>query len=328
MAKFFIKHRYLKVVRQIEREAPRYARMSTDELRAEVGVFRRALAGELLELTSRVEDLRAALTGEYQYNILKREETLARIDKLNAKIYAREEKELRKLLPRAYALLREVMVRYSREDAMVVTATQADRELAAHNYPGVPVMGETLAKYPVEWQVRKDTIRWSMVPYRVQLLAAVSLGYGHAIEMGNGEGKTLVAVFPAFLNSLAGRKTHVVTANEYLATRDEEWMGPLLRFMGCSVASLDHYRPHSRRRVAAHEAAVVYGSSNEFVFDYLRNSIATSKDGIHPVSFDLAIVDEVDAVLGRDGDDPPHVRAAVPRELVGRSGKERLEARR
>ena len=239
-----------------------------------------------------------------------REVLFNKIDKLEKDVLDRMEQELNKVMPEALAIMKSTARRFAEGKDVVVSATDFDRELAAtHDF--VNIDGDK-ALYHNHWTAGGNDTTWNMVHYDVQLFGGVVLHQGKIAEMATGEGKTLVATLPVFLNALTGNGVHVVTVNDYLAKRDSEWMGPLYMFNGLSVDCIDKHRPNSEARRKAYQADITFGTNNEFGFDYLRDNMATSPEDLVQRKHNYAIVDEVDSVLIDDARTPLIISGPVP----------------
>ena len=242
--------------------------------------------------------------------IEEREDLFNKVDKLEKDILDRMEEELNKVMPEALAIMKSTARRFAEGKDVVVTATDGDRELAAtHDF--VDIDGDK-ALYHNHWTAGGNDTVWNMVHYDVQLFGGVVLHQGKIAEMATGEGKTLVATLPVFLNALTGNGVHVVTVNDYLAKRDSEWMGPLYMFNGLSVDCIDKHRPNSEARRKAYQADITFGTNNEFGFDYLRDNMAVSPEDLVQRKHNYAIVDEVDSVLIDDARTPLIISGPVP----------------
>lgn len=239
-----------------------------------------------------------------------REVLFNKIDKLEKDVLDRMEQELNKVMPEALAIMKSTARRFAEGKDVVVSATDFDRELAAtHDF--VDIDGDK-ALYHNHWTAGGNDTTWNMVHYDVQLFGGVVLHQGKIAEMATGEGKTLVATLPVFLNALTGNGVHVVTVNDYLAKRDSEWMGPLYMFNGLSVDCIDKHRPNSEARRKAYQADITFGTNNEFGFDYLRDNMATSPEDLVQRKHNYAIVDEVDSVLIDDARTPLIISGPAP----------------
>ena len=240
-----------------------------------------------------------------------REVIFNQIDKLEKEVLERYEVALNEALPDAFAIVKDTARRFAENEEIVVTANDFDRELAAkHDF--VRIEGDK-AIYQNHWMAGGNDLKWNMVHYDVQLFGGVVLHQGKIAEMATGEGKTLVATLPVFLNALTGNGVHVVTVNDYLAKRDSEWMGPLYMFHGLSVDCIDKHQPNSEARRRAYQADITFGTNNEFGFDYLRDNMAMSPRDLVQRSHNYAIVDEVDSVLIDDARTPLIISGPVPK---------------
>jgi preprotein translocase subunit SecA len=218
---------------------------------------------------------------------------------------------LEEILPVAFAIIKDTARRLSENAEIIVNATDFDRDLATkHDF--VYIQGDK-AHYKNQWTAGGNLIKWEMVHYDVQLFGGVVLHKGKISEMATGEGKTLVATLPVFLNALTHNGVHVVTVNDYLSKRDSEWMGPLYMFHGLSVDCIDKHRPNSEERRQAYMADITFGTNNEFGFDYLRDNMATSPADLVQRKHNYAIVDEVDSVLIDDARTPLIISGPVPK---------------
>lgn len=240
-----------------------------------------------------------------------REDVFNHIDKLEKDVLERFEKELNKVMPEAFSIMKSTARRFAEGKDVIVTANDFDRKLAAtHDF--VDIDGEH-AVYHNHWAAGGNDTEWNMVHYDVQLFGGVVLHEGKIAEMATGEGKTLVATLPVFLNALTGNGVHVVTVNDYLAKRDSEWMGPLYMFNGLSVDCIDKHQPNSEARRKAYQADITFGTNNEFGFDYLRDNMAVSPKDLVQRPHNYAIVDEVDSVLIDDARTPLIISGPVPK---------------
>lgn len=220
------------------------------------------------------------------------------------------EKALNEVMPVAFSIIKDTARRFAENEEVVVTANDFDRELAIRK-DFVRIEGDK-AIYSNHWMAGGNDMKWDMVHYDVQLFGGVVLHQGKIAEMATGEGKTLVATLPVFLNALTGNGVHVVTVNDYLAKRDSEWMGPLYEFNGLSVDCIDKHRPNTPERRKAYQADITFGTNNEFGFDYLRDNMAISPSDLVQRAHNYAIVDEVDSVLIDDARTPLIISGPVP----------------
>ena len=280
-----------------------------------------ALRGRSQALMQRVEDTVRDKKQEIQrlkdsietLDIDKREKVFDRVDQLEKAIKEDYKTVLNDILPEAFAIVKSTARRFAENESVAVTATQMDKDLAADSrFDFVEIDGEQ-AIYHNHWMAGGNEITWDMVHYDVQLFGGVVLHQGKIAEMATGEGKTLVATLPVFLNALTHEGVHVVTVNDYLAKRDSEWMGPLYMFHGLTVDCIDKYRPNSEERRRAYACDITFGTNNEFGFDYLRDNMATSPLDLVQRGHNFAIVDEVDSVLIDDARTPLIISGPVPK---------------
>ena len=295
-------------VEKVKAVYPTLSAMSNDELRAASAALKNKIQGTVTELRAEIERLKATIEDT---ELEKRESVFNQIDKLEKEVLETLDKALDEALPEAFAIVKESARRFAENGEVVVTANDFDRELAAkHDF--VEIDGDN-AIYYNHWEAGGNETVWNMVHYDVQLFGGVVLHKGKIAEMATGEGKTLVATLPVFLNALTGNGVHVVTVNDYLAKRDSEWMGPLYMFHGLSVDCIDKHRPNSEERRKAYLADITFGTNNEFGFDYLRDNMATQPDDLVQRQHNYAIVDEVDSVLIDDARTPLIISGPVPR---------------
>ena len=248
---------------------------------------------------------------EEKPTIEEREEIYNRVDKLEEEIDKKVEDILTELLPVAFAVMKDTARRFKENEEIEVTATQFDRDLAV-NHDFVEIEGDKAVWFN-SWIAGGNEVTWDMVHYDVQLIGGAVLHQGKIAEMATGEGKTLVATLPVFLNALTGRGVHMVTVNDYLAKRDSEWMGPLYMFHGLSVDCIDKHQPNSPDRRKAYMADITFGTNNEFGFDYLRDNMAINPEDLVQRKHNYAIVDEVDSVLIDDARTPLIISGPVPK---------------
>lgn len=289
---------------------PQIDALSNDELRARSAALRHDIAETIRPDEERISELKALL--ELPDTSLDDKERHSReIDKLTKDIDDKIEQKLDEILPEAFAIMKSTAHRFAENEQVVVTANQFDRDLAAKK-DFVMIEGDK-AVYFNHWTAGGNVIRWDMVHYDVQLFGGVVLHKGRIAEMATGEGKTLVATLPVFLNALAGKGVHVVTVNDYLARRDSEWMGPMYEFHGLSVDCIDNHQPNSTARRKAYMADITFGTNNEFGFDYLRDNMAIQPGDLVQRKHHFAIVDEVDSVLIDDARTPLIISGPVPK---------------
>ena len=287
---------------------PSIQALSNDELRARVDVIKQRIQDAVADEKAKVNELRGSIETK---ELEEREAIWAEVDKIEKTITEKMEVVLDQSLPEVFAIMKDTARRFKENPEVVVTATPFDRELALrHDF--VRIEGDK-AIYQNHWKAGGNEITWDMVHYDVQLFGGVVLHKGKIAEMATGEGKTLVATLPVFLNALTRKGVHVVTVNDYLSKRDSEWMGPLYMFHGLSVDCIDKHRPNSEGRRKAYEADITFGTNNEFGFDYLRDNMATSSKDLVQRKHNFAIVDEVDSVLIDDARTPLIISGPVPR---------------
>ena len=295
-------------VDKVKAAYPEIAALDNDALRAKTEELKAYIRNSTAEQRSKVEELKASVENT---ELEEREELFAQIDKLEKEILDIYEKALDEVLPAAFSIVKETAKRFSENEEITVTATEFDRHLAATK-DFVRIEGDK-AIYQNHWVAGGNDTVWNMVHYDVQLFGGVVLHKGKIAEMATGEGKTLVATLPVFLNALTGNGVHVVTVNDYLAKRDSEWMGPLYMFHGLSVDCIDKHQPNSDARRQAYLADITFGTNNEFGFDYLRDNMAISPKDLVQRQHNYAIVDEVDSVLIDDARTPLIISGPVPK---------------
>ena len=296
---------YVDKVKSIE---PSIQTLSDDDLRDRLQAIRADIQSRGNEQTERIAALKEQIE---QTELTEREKLYAEVDKLENEILDLTEKALDEYLPEVFAIIKDTARRFSQNDQIAVKATDFDRQLAV-KFDFVSIEGDN-AIFQTEWTAGGNAMKWDMVHYDVQLIGGVALHKGKIAEMATGEGKTLVATLPVFLNALAGKGVHVVTVNDYLAKRDSEWMGPLYMFHGLSVDCIDKHRPNSDARRDAYNADITFGTNNEFGFDYLRDNMASSPADLVQRKHHYAIVDEVDSVLIDDARTPLIISGPVPK---------------
>ncbi|QKX05933.1 preprotein translocase subunit SecA [Aquimarina sp. TRL1] len=283
--------------------------LSNDELRAKTVSFQNIIKEAQSEVKNKIETLtNEANTTE---DIDKKEDIYAEIDKLKEEAYEIVEKTLSEILPEAYALVKETAKRFAKNDNITVQASAYDRELSGSK-EYVTLDGEK-AIWATSWNAAGKEVSWDMIHYDVQLIGGIAMHEGKIAEMQTGEGKTLVATLPVYLNALSGNGVHLVTVNDYLARRDSEWMAPLFQFHGLTVDCIDNHRPNSPERRAAYNADITYGTNNEFGFDYLRDNMSHSPEDLVQRPHNYAIIDEVDSVLIDDARTPLIISGPIPK---------------
>ncbi|MEA4918342.1 preprotein translocase subunit SecA [Proteiniphilum sp.] len=296
------------VVRKVKEAYAGIERLSNDELRARTKELEIRIQEYVAEDKAQIEELKAGIDA---IDLDKRETVWNQVDKLEKEVTEKYEKVLEEVLPEAFSIMKDTARRFTQNDEIVVTATDFDRDLAAsHDF--VRIDGDK-AIYQNHWIAGGNEIIWDMVHYDVQLFGGVVLHRGKIAEMATGEGKTLVATLPVFLNALTHEGVHVVTVNDYLAKRDSEWMGPMYMFHGLSVDCIDKHEPNSDARRKAYESDITFGTNNEFGFDYLRDNMAVSPKDLVQRKHNYAIVDEVDSVLIDDARTPLIISGPVPK---------------
>ena len=290
---------------------PSIQALDNDQLRAKTIEFKERIRKEVESEETELAQLRSRIEEEYDMPVEEKEEIYKRIDSLESTSYDKTQKVLNDIMPEAFAVVKETARRFAENEEVVVTATDHDRDLSATR-ESVRIEGDK-AYYRNTWMAGGNMVKWDMVHYDVQLIGGVVLHSGKIAEMATGEGKTLVATLPVYLNALPGKGVHVVTVNDYLAKRDSEWMGMLFEFHGLKVDCIDKHEPHSDERKAAYNADITYGTNNEFGFDYLRDNMSRNPDELVQRGHNYAIVDEVDSVLIDD--------ARTPLIISGPTGK-------
>ncbi|HJC93561.1 MAG TPA: preprotein translocase subunit SecA [Candidatus Phocaeicola excrementigallinarum] len=296
-------------VEKVKAVYPEITKLSNDELRAKTEELKKYIKDSAVEENRKIEELKATVEDT---EIEKREAIFSKIDKLEKEVLDKYEAALNEVLPTAFAIVKDTARRFTENEEIEVTATDLDRELAAEGRDFVSIDGDK-AVWKNHWKAGGNEIVWNMVHYDVQLFGGVVLHQGKIAEMATGEGKTLVATLPVFLNALTGNGVHVVTVNDYLAKRDSEWMGPLYMFHGLRVDCIDKHQPNSAARRKAYMADITFGTNNEFGFDYLRDNMAVSPKDLVQRRHNYAIVDEVDSVLIDDARTPLIISGPVPK---------------
>jgi len=302
---------YTPVIAEINQEFERLQSLSHDQLRNRTLEFREQIKTHLAGIDEDINKAKEEALNEA--DMLQKEQIYKEVDEL---VKARDkelEVILKEILPEAFAVVKETARRFTNNETITVTATDHDRELAAHldkNY--VTIEGDK-ATYKNTWTAAGGEITWNMVHYDVQLIGGMVLHDGKIAEMATGEGKTLVATLPAYLNGLSGLGVHVITVNNYLARRDCEWIGPVMEFLFLTIDCIDKYRPHSAERVKAYRSDITYGTNNEFGFDYLRDNMVLSQGEVVQGKHHFSMIDEVDSVLIDDARTPLIISGPVPK---------------
>ena len=282
---------------------PAIKELTNDQLRAKTIEFKSRIQDKIKEEEEELASLRKRIEDEYDMPVDEKEQIYKRIDDLEKASYDKTQDILNEILPEAFAVVKETARRFAENDEVIVTANDHDRDLSASR-ESVYIDDQGMAHYKNQWMAGGNMIKWDMVHYDVQLIGGVVLHSGKIAEMATGEGKTLVATLPVYLNALPGKGVHVVTVNDYLAKRDSEWMGMLFEFHGLTVDCIDKHEPHSDERKRAYNCDITYGTNNEFGFDYLRDNMSRNPDELVQRGHNYAIVDEVDSVLIDDARTP------------------------
>ncbi len=296
-------------VEKVKKAYVEIEKLTNDGLRAKTQELKERIKQSATEENAKIAELKAKVE---ETEIEEREQLFNEIDKLETTVLDKYEVALDEVLPEAFAIVKETARRFTQNGEVVVTATDMDRTLAATK-DFVRIEGDN-AIYTNHWEAGGNDTVWNMIHYDVQLFGGVVLHKGKIAEMATGEGKTLVATLPVFLNALTGNGVHVVTVNDYLAKRDSEWMGPLYMFHGLSVDCIDKHQPNSEARRQAYLADITFGTNNEFGFDYLRDNMASSPADLVQRRHNYAIVDEVDSVLIDDARTPLIISGPVPKK--------------
>ena len=297
------------ILDSIKAAYPEIAELSNDGLRQRTADIRQQLNGAVQDKRDEINTIKQEIES-LDYD--QREPLWERIDKIEKEILEVLEQELDRVLPQVFSIVKETAKRFAENETIEVTATEMDRQLSAEGKDFLTLEGDK-AIYRNHWVAGGNETVWNMIHYDVQLIGGTVLHQGKIAEMATGEGKTLVATLPVFLNALTGNGVHVVTVNDYLAKRDSEWMGPLYMFHGLSVACIDKTQPNSPERRAAYNCDITFGTNNEFGFDYLRDNMAMSAEDMVQRSHNYAIVDEVDSVLIDDARTPLIISGPVPK---------------
>jgi len=298
------------IVEQVKVAYPEIKALSNDELRAKTQEIKQKVQDAGKEQREKIKEIKAKIENT---PIDEREDLFNEIDKIHKTELENYEVALNEVLPIAFSIVKETARRFTENEETIVTATDFDRELAADPSKDFITIDGDKAYYHNHWTAGGNDLKWQMVHYDVQLFGGIVLHQGKIAEMATGEGKTLVATLPVFLNALTGNGVHVVTVNDYLAKRDCDWMGPLYEFNGLSVDCIDKHRPNSEERRKAYQADITFGTNNEFGFDYLRDNMAVSPADLVQREHNYAIVDEVDSVLIDDARTPLIISGPIPK---------------
>ena len=298
------------LVEQVKAVYPEVQKLDNDALRARTKTLQQQVQNSANEQKKRIEELKATIENT---PIDERADIFAQIDKIEKEVLEIYEGALNEVMPEVFAIVKETARRFAENEETIVTANDFDRELAGDPKKDFITIDGDKAIYHNHWTAGGNDLKWEMVHYDVQLFGGVVLHQGKIAEMATGEGKTLVATLPVFLNALTGNGVHVVTVNDYLAKRDSEWMGPLYMFHGLSVDCIDKHQPNSEERRKAYQADITFGTNNEFGFDYLRDNMAISPADLVQRAHNYAIVDEVDSVLIDDARTPLIISGPIPK---------------
>jgi len=298
------------LVETVKSVYPQIQALTNDQLREKTKQLQLQVQQSATEEKEKIEQLKATIEDT---PIDERETIFNQIDKLEKEVLEKYEKVLNEIMPVAFSIIKDTARRFAENEFTEVTATDFDRELAANPANDFITIEGDKAIYHNEWTAGGNKIKWDMIHYDVQIFGGIALHQGKIAEMATGEGKTLVATLPVFLNALTGNGVHMVTVNDYLAKRDSEWMGPLYMFNGLSVDCIDKHRPNSPERRKAYEADITFGTNNEFGFDYLRDNMAISPADLVQRKHNYAIVDEVDSVLIDDARTPLIISGPIPK---------------
>jgi preprotein translocase subunit SecA len=290
------------IVAQINEEFAQLSPLSNDDLRAKSKEFRKRIQDSIQPLEDKIDNLKKEAEGLKETQLHEKEKIYDEVDKLKKEVLIQVNKTLDEILPEAFAVLKETARRFKENDEVSATANEFDRLISTLR-PHTRIEGDKII-YKNKWLAAGGEIKWDMVHYDVQLLGGMVIHQGKIAEMATGEGKTLVATLPIYLNALSGKGVNVVTVNNYLSRRDSEWMGPIMEFHGLSVDCIDKHEPNSDARRNAYLADITYGTNNEFGFDYLRDNMARQPQDLVQREHVFAIVDEVDSVLIDDARTP------------------------
>ncbi|MBD3749041.1 MAG: preprotein translocase subunit SecA [Sphingobacteriales bacterium] len=299
------------IVDQIKAEYEKLSSLSHDELRAKTLDFKARIKSSLADIDAKIAEIKKNVEENQELTIQQKTALYDEVDKLEKDRNKTLEDTLMEILPEAFAVMKETARRFTENETIEVTASDFDRELAARK-PNVVIKGDK-AIHHNSWLAAGTEVKWNMVHYDVQLIGGIVLHQGKIAEMATGEGKTLVGTLPIYLNALSGEGIHVVTVNDYLARRDSEWNGPIFEFHGLAVDCIDKHQPNSPQRRKAYQADVVYGTNNEFGFDYLRDNMTRTPEELVQGKLHYAIVDEVDSVLIDDARTPLIISGPIPK---------------
>ncbi|VTP86106.1 preprotein translocase subunit SecA [Sphingobacterium daejeonense] len=296
------------LVNKIKEEYEKLSSLTHDELRGKTADFKQRISDYLQDIDNEINGLKTEAEATEDMEL--KTSTYDKIDKLTKDRDKKLEEVLLDILPEAFAVVKETARRFTENKEIEVTASQFDRDIAARK-PNVTIEGDK-ARWKNTWTAAGTEVTWNMVHYDVQLIGGIVLHQGKIAEMSTGEGKTLVGTLPTYLNALAGQGIHIVTVNDYLARRDSEWNGPIFEFHGMSVDCIDKYQPNSPQRRQAYMCDIVYGTNNEFGFDYLRDNMTNTKESMVQRKLHFAMIDEVDSVLIDDARTPLIISGPIP----------------
>ena len=303
--------RIMPLVEDTKREGEKLLSISNDELRHKTKDVQQFIDSKLKSIDDELAGLHQKIADQPDLDLNEKDSIFKQIDKMEGDRNKELEKVLLEALPKAFAIIRETARRFKENEYLEVTAQDFDRILSA-KYENVKIAGDK-ARWHNQWMAAGNLITWDMLHYEVQIIGGIVLHEGKISEMATGEGKTLVATFPTFLNALAKRGVHIVTVNDYLAKRDSEWMGPLFQFHGLTIDCIDKHEPNSQERRNAYQADITYGTNNEFGFDYLRDNMAREPEELVQRHHHYAMVDEVDSVLVDEARTPLIISGPIPR---------------
>lgn len=298
-------------VELVNTEYKKLSSITDDQLRDKTRELKSEINAGLKSIDDKIAELHKTVDDNPDLDISEKEDAFGEIDKLEEKRDEELEVILLKILPRAFAIVKETARRFTENKKLTVSATMEDKQLAASK-AHIEIQGET-AIWHNKWIAHGTEVEWNMIHYDVQLIGGLVLHQGKIAEMATGEGKTLVATLPAYLNALAGRGVHVVTVNDYLAKRDSEWNAPIFQFHGLTVACIDNFQPNSPERRNAYKCDIIYGTNNEFGFDYLRDNMSRDPEELVQRKHHFAMVDEVDSVLVDDARTPLIISGPIPK---------------
>ncbi|MFN6020562.1 MAG: preprotein translocase subunit SecA, partial [Bacteroidota bacterium] len=290
------------IIEQIHQFGDNLKNLSHDELRQKTTEFRERISDYLSDIDDAIENLRQQTIDSEELS--DKENLFLEIDTLKKQRDQELEVILNEILPEAFAVVKETAIRFKNNSTLSVTATEHDKNLAVQSGKSYVSITGNQATWKNQWTAAGGAITWDMVHYDVQLIGGMVLHEGKIAEMGTGEGKTLVATLPAYLNGLSGLGVHVITVNDYLARRDAEWIGPIMEFLLLTIDCIDKYTPHSEQRIQAYSCDITYGTNNEFGFDYLRDNMVRTTEEKVQGKHHFSMVDEVDSVLIDDARTP------------------------